>query len=157
MEQLPIAKLLEQAGIAFRLVQLPENVFTVADVKNNVGDDLKVEEICKTIIIAGKKSGTCQAVFLKGEDKLDFKKAKQLFGEEMAIATAEQVKEASGVEPGAVCPFLVSTALYVDEMVTRLTRVNSGSGHLAYGLEFQLDDLGKVKKYQVVNITKHPD
>jgi prolyl-tRNA editing enzyme YbaK/EbsC (Cys-tRNA(Pro) deacylase) len=112
MEQLPIETVLQQAGISFRLVRLPENVFTVADVKNHLDGDLQVEEICKTIIIAGKKSGRAVAIFLRGDDKLDFKKAKQLCGEEMTIATAEQVKAASGVEPGAVCPFLLTVPLY---------------------------------------------
>ncbi len=154
MSQLAIETILQNSGINYRLIKLAENAFTVEDVMKHSDGSLKAEEVCKTIILHGKKSDKSIAIFLKGEDKIDFKAAKILFGEEMSIATPEQVMKAAEVEPGAVCPFILSVPLYVDERVTKLTQVNCGSGHHLFGLEFQFKDLEKIKPYKIVQIAK---
>lgn len=152
--ELPVEKFLQDKQIAYRLIRLNQKAFTVDDVMKYSEDEVKADEICKTIILKGKKSGRKFAVFLRAMHRVDFKEAKKFFGEEMSIASAEDVQEAAGVEPGAVCPFLVSVPLFVDKHVFDLKTVNCGSGDHLYGLEFEMGDLGKIVKYEIVSLAK---
>lgn len=115
--------------------------FTVQDVVTYALDPVDGNETCKTIILAGKKSRNLVAVLLRGTSKIDFSKAKALFGETMEIATAEEVKAVAGVDPGAVCPFMLTTKLNIDKKVLELGRINCGSGDHLYGLHFDLNKL----------------
>ncbi len=49
------------------------------------------------------------ALFLRGADKIDFKKLKDVIGK-ASIASQEEVLKITGVDPGAVCPLLVGCA-----------------------------------------------
>jgi len=150
--ELPVEKLLKEKGIRYRLIELSQKAYTVEDVVKYSGGDIDPKEICKTIVLKGKKTGGKWAVLLRGEDRLDFSKAKEIFREALSIAGTEEVKEVGGVEPGAVCPFLLQVPLYVDRRVLELEKINCGSGNLLYGIEFRVEDLGRVVGYQVVDV-----
>ena len=151
---LAVEKVLKEKGIAYRLVPLSDKAFTVADVMRLADGLVKAEEVGKTIIIRGKKTGQKVAVLLRGNDKLDFVATKRLFGEEMSIASPEQVQEASGVEPGAVCPCLLSVPLYVDRKILELENIHCGSGDHLVGLEFATKALNKAVDFQIVELAK---
>jgi len=152
--ELKIEKVLKSRQIDYRLIKLSQNAYTVDDVVKYSGVDINQYEICKTIILRGKKSGKKIAVLLKGDDKVDFSGVKKLFGEEMTVANAEQVKEVAGVEPGAVCPFFLNVTLFVDKEVLTLEKIHCGSGDHLYGLEFEPKYLAKAIDYKVVDIVK---
>ena len=154
--ELQIEKLLKEKGIEYRLIKLSQNAYTVDDVVKYSKVDINSEEICKTIILRGKKTGKKIAIFLRGNDKLNFSEAKKVFGEEMMIASEEQVEEASGVKPGAVCPLLLKIELLVDKKVIDLEKVNCGSGNHLYGLEFNMKDLARGANYKIVDLAKVP-
>jgi len=151
--ELKVEKLLKQKRIKYRLVKLSQEAYTVADVVKYSEGKVEPEEICKTIILKGKKSGEIIATFLRGSDMLDFSKAKKLFGERMTIADSDEVKRAAGVEPGAVCPFLLKVLLVVDKKVLALKRINCGSGHHLYGLEFDLKHLTEIVTYKTADLS----
>ncbi len=135
--------MLRDKRITYRLIKMRAAAFTVDDVAKYSDGKINPEETCKTIIVSGRKTKKKFAVFLRGGDKVNFSGAKKLFGEEMAIATAAEVKEASGVDPGAVCPFMLTSPLYVDKKVLELETINCGSGDHLHGLEFKAKDLEK--------------
>lgn len=151
---LNVEKILKEKGVWYQVIVLSNKAFTVDDVVKFSKRDVNPDEICKTIILRGKKSGNKLAIFLRGNGRLDFSKVKKLSGEEVAIATAEEVKEASGVEPGAVCPFLLNVPLYVDIRVQTLGNINCGSGDHLYGLEFKFEDMDKVVSYKIEDLAK---
>lgn len=151
---IPVEEVLKTKQIPYRLIELQKEAFTVDDVVNFSKGDINPAEICKTIILKGKKSGKRYAVLLRGDDRLDFRAAKMLFREEMKVGDVGDVREVAGVEPGAVCPFLLAVPLYVDHGVLRLKRINCGSGHHLYGLEFDAKDLAKGVIYQAVGLAK---
>ncbi|MDP2630173.1 MAG: YbaK/EbsC family protein [Candidatus Uhrbacteria bacterium] len=151
---LPIEKILKEKGVAYRLIPLSQEAYTVNDVIRYSRENIDPDDVCKTIILRSRKSDRRIAVFLRGNDKLDFSKLKKILGEEMAIADREQVKEVSGVEPGAVCPFLLSCPLFVDNNVVALKRINCGSGQHLFGLEFEREDLAKGAQYELVDLSK---
>jgi len=154
--ELKVEKLLRDKKIEYRLIKLSQNAYTVDDVVRYSEENVNPDKICKTIVLRGRKTAKKTAVLLRGNDKLDFSGAKKFFGEEMTFANPEQVEEAAGVEPGAVCPFLLKVALFVDRRVTTLERINCGSGNHLYGLEFATKDLAKGIDYEVVDLAKIP-
>lgn len=154
--ELQIEKLLKEKGVEYRLIKLSQNAYTVNDVVKYSEGDVESEEICKTIILKGKKTGKNIAILLRGNDRLNFSEAKKNFVEEMTIANEEQVKEVAGVGPGAVCPLLLNTGLSVDKRVLNLERINCGSGNHLYGLEFRTKDLAKMVDYKIVDLAKIP-
>lgn len=151
---LPVEKILKTKNISYRLIELDGISFTVGDVLRLSKGKLQGDEVCKTIIIKGRKTGTFYGILLRGVDKLDFKKIKKLLGEEHTVATADEVKEVAGVCPGAVCPFLLSCPLFVEERVIALSRFNCGSGHHLYGLECKVEDIEKGVSYTVISTRK---
>lgn len=148
-----VEEVLKKKNVDFRLIELSQNAFTVDDVVNYSNGDVDPAEICKTIILRGKKSGDLKAIFVRGDDRIDFAKAKTIFGEAMEIADREGVLAAASVEPGAVCPFLLNVPLSVDKRVFSLEKINCGSGHHLYGLEFPASGLGKLQ-FEELEIVK---
>ncbi len=151
---LPIERFLTNKDISYTLVELEGISFTVDDVLRLSKGKLNKEEVCKTIIMRRRKTGQLIGILLRGEDKLDFKKVKRILGEEVAIASPDEVKEVSGVEPGAVCPFLLSCPLFVEERVKELSAFNCGSGHHLYGLECRVEDIEKGVVSTVISVRK---
>lgn len=150
--ELAVEQILKEKGVEYRLIRLSNKAYTVKDVVQYSGGGVDPKEICKTIILKGKKTGEKRAVLLRGGDRLDFSKAKEVFGEALSIAGATEVKEIGGVEPGAVCLFLLQAPLYVDKRVLELQKVNCGSGDHLYGVEFRVEDLGKATQYEIVDL-----
>lgn len=152
--ELPVEKILKEKGVKYRLIPLSESAYTVEDVLSYSDGNVNPDQICKTIILRGKKTGKKVAILLRGNDKVNFSAAKKIFGEEMAIASSEEVKEAANVEPGAVCPFMLNVDLKIDKKVMELETINCGSGHHLYGLEFKLRDLTRTVDYEIVDVAK---
>lgn len=113
-----------------------------------------LNEICKTVIVKGKKSRNLYGVLLQGMDKINFSKLKAVLGEEMTMGDFSDVKNVAGVEPGAVCPFLLTVPLLVDTKVEAMGRINCGSGDHLLSLEFDRKDLKEVVEYTVGDFVK---
>jgi len=143
---------LEEKGVDYRVVELTRRAVTVEDVVRYAKDGVDPDEICKTIILKDR-GGLMHAVFLRGGDRIDFKKLRGLIGK-ASVAAPEEVEEATGVKPGAVCPLTLEVPLYVDERVFMKERINFGSGEHLYGIELSTKDLAKVIDFMVVDAAK---
>lgn len=150
--ELASAKLLEEKGVDYRVVELIGRAVTVEDVVRYAKDGVDPDEICKTIILKDR-GGLMHAVFLRGGDRIDFKKLRGLIGK-ASVAAPEEVEEDTGVKPGAVCPLTLEVPLYVDERVFMKERINFGSGEHLYGIELSTKDLAKVIDFMVVDAAK---
>lgn len=146
---LRVEEILKDAGIEYRLIELDDRAVSVDDVIEYSKGDIIPEEICKTILVKVKKK--FYALFIRGADKIDFKRVKSVIGK-ARIASLDEVKEIAGVEPGAVCPLLVPVPVLVDEHVMDLKKLNFGSGNHLYGVEITSSDLAKVLDFQLVDI-----
>lgn len=153
-DKLQVEQMLKNKNISYRLIPLSQPARSVEDVMRYAEKPIVMGEICKTLIVKGRKTSTLQAIFLQGKDMIDFKKLKNIFGEATEMGNFDDVIKASHVEPGAVCPFLLNVPLLVDRNVLTLERVNCGSGSLLYGLEFFIQDLEKVKEYKIEDLVK---
>ena len=91
--------------------------------------------------------------FLKGNQKIDFSKAKDIIGSKISIINYEDLKKSTGTEPGAVCPILLDFPIFVDKKVLETNKINFGSGDHLYGLEIDSKDLDKVINFKVVDLS----
>lgn len=129
---------LEEKGIPFKVINLPETAVSVEDVIRLSNGQVRPEEIIKTLIFK-TNSGEFKACIIKGKDKVNVNKLKDFNG----LATKDEVIQISGVEIGAMCPILLGVHIIIDQNVTNLKRVNMGSGDHLKGLEMDLKDLLK--------------
>ncbi len=144
-----IRKHLDKLKLAYKVVDLGSKVFTVKGIKDSGADE---KEIVKTLIIRGNDG--LVALVLRGEDRVDFKKVRKIFGSKSELARGQEVVEVAKVPVGAVCPILLEAGVVFDKQVMKLTKVHMGSGDLTRGMEMKLEGLLKaVGKYQVKNLT----
>ncbi len=151
-----IEKLLKDKGIDFKVINFPGVVVSVEDVMRVAGDQIKREEITKSLIVK-LKCGDFVDCILKGDDRLDknvlLSDGRHTDQPVARLATKEEVLEVAGVEIGAVCPILLDIPVIFDEKVMSLTRINLGSGDLLKGLEMNFADLiSLVTNYKINKI-----
>lgn len=147
------SEILDSKGIEYRLIEFEERALSIEDVIRFSKEEINVDEICKTMILKDREWGR-YAVFLLGGDRVDYGKANMAIGEKVSIASFAKVKEAVGVDPGAVCPLTLGMDLLVDHKVLDRERINFGSGDHLYGLEIRTRDLEKVVGFRVVDVAK---
>ena len=153
MEGLDSVRALRDKGVAFRLIELSQRAVSVEDVVRYSVSEIAVDEICKTILLKDP-DGEKHAALLPGSRRVDLKKVRGVVGVSVRIATFDEVKAATGVEPGAVCPILLKAPLLVDRRVLAKDRINFGSGHHLYGLEIDPRDLERVVEYRLADIAE---
>lgn len=146
-----VEEILEGAGVEYRVMELTDRALSVEDVVRFSKEDINPGEICKTIIVKSKAGFT--ALFLRGSDRVSFKKLRGVTGK-ARIASSEDVVEITGVMPGAVCPLLVPVPVIVDWKLLALDRVNFGSGDHLYGLEMKSADLYRVMDFTVADFSE---
>ncbi len=148
---LRVEEILDGAGVEYRVMELTDRAVSVDDVVRLSKEKINPGEICKTIIVKSKTGFT--ALFLRGSDRVSFKKLKGVMGK-ARIASSEDVMEVTEVMPGAVCPLLVPVPVIVDWKLLALERVNFGSGDHLYGVEMKSVDLYRVLDYTVGDFTE---
>ena len=153
MAKLRSAEILDSNDVEYRLIELEERALSLEDVIRFSKEEINVDEICKTMILKDGEGGR-YAVLLLGGDRVDYGKARKAIGNKVSIASFAEVKQAVGVDPGAVCPLTLNIDLLVDRKVMETERINFGSGNHMYGLEIRTRDLEKVVGFRVVDIAK---
>ena len=120
-------------------------MYSAADV---VAAGIDEGEVVKTLVV--RTNDGFVALCVRGNDRVDFKKVRRLFGNRSELATVDEVLKVVGVPIGAVCPVLIGIPVVFDRKVVDLKGVHLGSGDLKKGLEIKLSDLlGVVGKYTV--------
>ena len=149
--RLQVQDFLESKNAPYRIIELRDRAISVQDVIEYSKEDINPEEICKTILVKLKKE--YHALFLRGADKIDFNKIKDLIGK-ARIASRAEVKEITGVDNGAVCPLLLDVPVIVDQRVLGLEKLNFGSGNHLFGIEIASVDLEKVLDFRLADIAQ---
>ena len=138
---LEVEKVLKKKNPPYKIIHFKEKAISAKDVVKH--SNVNKDEICKTIIVKDKKRNF-YACFLKGNNMVDKDKLRSILGSKISIATPKNVREIAKVNPEEVCPVLLKIKIFVDEKVTKLKKVNFGSGDLYHGIEMKLEDLLKV-------------
>jgi len=147
MVSLKSAQKLDEAGVEYSLFRLDKQAFTVDDVVKYSKGRLKVDEICKTMILTDDGGYGC-GLLLLGVSRIDFEKLNEVTGRTLNLASRKKVVKLTGIEPGAICPIILDIPLLVEEQVFMKNRINFGSGDHLYGIELDPVDLIKVVDYK---------
>jgi len=140
---------LRERNIEFKVVSLTGPAISVKDVVRRATVPVKIEEICKTILLKGK---TVFGVFLRGTDRIDFEKLKEIQGSKIRLLNKQEIKNQFGFELGEVCPLFLDIVVFVDKDVLKLENVHFGSGDLLNGLEMKSGDILKCINYKIENV-----
>ncbi|MFC7371673.1 YbaK/EbsC family protein [Fictibacillus iocasae] len=92
-----------------------------------------------------------------GDVRVDQKKVKQQLGAgKVKMASAEEVLEKTGFEPGAVCPYALATKLpiYLDESLSRFDTVYTAAGIPESVLAINLTKLAELTGGRIINLQK---
>jgi len=119
-------------------------------VKFSIGN-LDVDEICKTVI--WKTNRGLIGIFLKGRNRINLVKLQKFLNAKVTMASSEEVKEKTGLEPGAVCPLLLGIPLVMDKQVFDLKKVNFGSGDHLYGIEMNPNDILNLTQARIAKLS----
>jgi len=151
--EIKAVEILKNKGINYRLIKLSEKGISFEDVIKYAQEEINPNEICKTIIVKDKKNDR-YALLLKGNQKIDFSKVKDIIGSKISTISYEDLKKSTGTEPGAVCPILLDFPIFVDKKVLETNKINFGSGDHLYGLEINSKDLNKAINFKVFDIAQ---
>ena len=146
-------RFLAERGIPYRLIELTDRAMTAADVALYTKGDIHTEEICKTVIMRDD-SWNRYAFLLVGTDRVDPLKVEKLTGRKLAVTSPAEVRDTTGVEPGAVCSITLRIPLIIDQRVAKLQHANFGSGRHLFGIEMRTVDLQRAVPHTVADIAQ---
>lgn len=123
-----VRQALADAGIAARVVELPESTHTSIDAARAIG--CAVEQIAKSVVFRRADTGTAVLVLLRGGDRVDTKAAAAHVGARLERATPDFVREATGFAIGGVPPLAHATpvAVIVDTGMLQYDEVWAAAG-----------------------------
>src|ERR1043165_5372816 len=100
---------LEAAGVAMRVVELPDSTRTAADAAKAIG--CEVAQSAKSRIFRGATSGDGYLIIASGTNRVDEKTIEAAAGEAIAKASADFVRDATGYAIVGVPPVALATPL----------------------------------------------
>jgi len=142
---------LEAKNTEFRLLELTGKAMTAKDVIKFSNEEVDVDDICKTII--WKTNRGLIGVFLKGGDRINLDKLQKFLNSKAAMASSEEVKEKTGLEPGAVCPLLLGMPIVMDKQVFDMEKVIFGSGDHSYEIEMNPTDILSLTRARIAKVS----
>ena len=103
--------------------------------------NVEVGQIAKSILLKGK-NGSFYLVVCAGDKRIDSKKAKDLTGTKIRMASAEELSDVLGFRPGEVCPFRDSEIdYYIDASLTVWETVYPAAGTDSSGVPVSYEKL----------------
>jgi len=150
-------RLLDAAGVAYRLLPHTRPVFTVEEAAAQRG--VVAEEMVKSILLRESGRGRYVMACVLGPDRLDHRAVRtRLPGDwsRLTFAGAEEIAAVTGYLKGAVNPLALPTEVPVifDEAIGRCERVNISTGDLMFGLELNAADLIRLTNAHLVPIVE---
>ncbi len=97
-----VQDVLAERGIEATVVELPDSTRTAAEAAQAIG--CRVEQIAKSVVLAGRDSGRLYLVVASGPRRVDLGAVSGLAGEKVAMADAATVRERTGFAVGGVPP-----------------------------------------------------
>ena len=123
-----VQEALQDKGFDFDLRRFPEGTRTAADAAAAIG--CRVEQIAKSLIFKGKRSGRGILVIASGANRVDEKKIAALLGEKIGRADADFVRSVTGFAIGGVPPVAHAAPLetLIDEGLLAFSEIWAAAG-----------------------------
>lgn len=126
--QTPVGRALAAAGVPFREFQHPGPVFSLEQAAAERGQ--RPEQVVRSILFRLAQDEYLM-VLVAGPQQVNWKALRRVTGQSrLTMATADEVREVTGYEIGAVSPFALPRPIRVllDESVARESEISIGSG-----------------------------
>jgi prolyl-tRNA editing enzyme YbaK/EbsC (Cys-tRNA(Pro) deacylase) len=145
---------LSSFGIPARVVELPSSARTAPDAAKAVG--CQVEQIAKSLVFRGLKTGRPVLVIASGSNRVDEQKLAAFIGEPVRAAEPDFVKERTGFAIGGVPPVGHSESIptFLDEDLFRLEEIWAAGGTPQAVFKIRFADLVAIAGGRVVAIAE---
>jgi prolyl-tRNA editing enzyme YbaK/EbsC (Cys-tRNA(Pro) deacylase) len=145
---------LRQFGVSCRVVELPGSTRTSKEAAEAVG--CKVEQIAKSIVFLGKKSGKPILVVASGIHRIDEKKLRDLVSEPVKKADADFVREQTGFVIGGVPPVghVKPLDIFIDEDLLKYDDIWAAAGTPHAVFKLTSAELARITSGKVVDISE---
>jgi Cys-tRNA(Pro) deacylase len=153
----PIARKVQDAlaahGLNSPVVELTDTTRTAQDAANALG--CRLEQIVKSLVFKGKKTGQPVLVIASGANRVNTKAIAKLIDERVQMAAPEFVLETTGFAIGGVPPLAHANPLktFIDEDLLQLAELWAAAGTSHAMFKLTPHDLLDLTGGQVVSIT----
>ena len=139
-----VKKYFEEIEMDSKIIELKDSSATVEQAANALG--CKPEHIAKTMSFKTKEGPIL--IVCAGDDKIDNKKYKSVFGQKAKMIPANEVEELIGHLPGGVCPFAIkeNVKVYLDISLKRFEKVYPAAGNGHSAIELTIKELETISK-----------
>lgn len=144
---------LDKLGITYKVFEHPHLV-KPEEVQSYLG-----ETVADCIVALVMKADDKFVVLLKkGDDYLDFKKAKKLLKvTNLRFSTKEEFEEITGLPFGAARVYIPNLATYIDKNVLTMENRNGGTGSFTYTFKYKTADLLNIPESKIIDIAIKKD
>ncbi len=129
---------LQERNPQLSIIVLEDNTSTAPLAAQALGTE--VGQIAKSILFKTKNENYLMVVSA-GDVRLDSKAIKEMVGERVRMANAEEVLQVTGFNIGGVCPFALrqEVPIYLDESLKRydIVYAAAGTGHTALPISYE--------------------
>ena len=145
---------LKSLGLTLQVVELPNSTRTAVEAAQAIG--CQVGQIVKSIIFKGKRSERPFLVIASGSNRVNEKTIEALIDEPLGKADADFVRQHTGFVIGGVPPLGHSEPLetFIDEDLFQYNEIWAAAGTPNAVFRLKPDDLPRMTKGKVINITK---
>ena len=144
---------LDSAGVAARVVELPQSTRTAAEAAEAVG--CEVGQIAKSLVFRGGSSGDAILVITSGSNRVSEQSVAAAAGEPIEKASAEFVRERTGYAIGGVPPVGHAQPLrtFIDQDLLRFERIWAAAGTPNAVFELCSSELPGMTGGRVIRVT----
>ena len=145
---------LKSLGLTLQVVELPNSTRTAVEAAQAIG--CQVGQIVKSIIFKGKRSERPFLVIASGSNRVNEKTIEALIDEPLGKADADFVRQHTGFVIAGVPPLGHSEPLetFIDEDLFQYNEIWAAAGTPNAVFRLKPDDLPRMTKGKVINITK---
>jgi prolyl-tRNA editing enzyme YbaK/EbsC (Cys-tRNA(Pro) deacylase) len=145
---------LRRFGVSCKVVELPGSTRTSKEAAEAVG--CKVEQIAKSIVFRGKRTGKPILVVASGSNRISEKKLRDLVSEPVKKADADFVREQTGFVIGGVPPVghVKPLGIFIDEDLLKYGEVWAAAGTPHAVFRLTSSELAQITAGKVVNISE---
>ena len=115
---------------------------------------VSVGQIAKSILLVDKRGGR-HMVVCAGDRRLVNARLKRILGVKTRMANAEETREATGFDPGGVCPFgIQGVEIFIDRSLEAYDAVYPGAGTASSGVPTTFAQLVEITGGGICDVTE---
>ena len=135
---------LKSLGFSYDVLELPGSTRTSIEAAQAIG--CRVEQIAKSIVFQGKRTGRSILVIASGTNRVNDKKLRKLVDEPVRIGDADFVREQTGFAIGGVPPVghVKEPEIFIDEDLLQYDEIWAAAGTPHAVFKFSPGELQKL-------------